>query len=165
MSIQIRPAVNEDLPAILLIVNHAIEFTTANYNYEPQMMKTQQDWFKSKTAAGFPVIVATDQSGVVGFGTYGTFREKIGYRFTVEHSVYVSEKRVSQGIGKLLLNHLILTAKSEGYHTMIGGIDASNTASIAFHSKLGFTECGIIREAAYKFDRWLDLMFMQLILK
>jgi len=165
MSITIRPATIDDLPSILSIVNYSIEHTTANYNYEPQTIDAQKEWFSAKATAGFPVIVAVDDQGVEGFGTYGTFREKVGYRFTVEHSVYVTNQRVSQGIGSLLLKHLILTAKSEGYHAMIGGIDASNASSIAFHAKLGFTECGIIREAAYKFDRWLDLMFMQLILK
>ena len=165
MSIIIRRATIDDVPAILEIVNYSIIHTTANYNYDPQTLEVQQQWFNDKVAQGFPVIVADDNGEVAGFGAYGTFREKIGYQFTVEHSVYVRDQKIGKSIGKLLLSELISIAKSEGYHTMIGGIDASNQPSIDFHAKFGFTECGIIKEAGYKFGRWLDLLFMQLILK
>jgi phosphinothricin acetyltransferase len=121
-------------------------------------------WFEDKLAKKFPVIVADYNGVAVGFGSYGTFREKIGYQYTVEHSVYVAEAFIGKGIGKLLLSHLIQLAKDEGYHTMIGGIDAANTGSIAFHKKLGFVENGILKEVGFKFGQWLDLQFMQLLL-
>ena len=165
MTVTIREAQESDIAAILEIVNYAIVNTTANYNYEPQSLQSQQKWFADKIEQNFPVFVAILDQKVVGFGTYGTFREKIGYQFTVEHSVYVAPDHIGQGIGKLILLQLIATAKSQGYHTMIGGIDASNSESIAFHAKFGFTECGIIKQAGYKFGRWLDLLFMQLLLK
>ena len=164
MSIQIRQATVDDLPAILAIVNHSIKHTTANYNYDPQTLAVQKSWFDDKQVHGFPVIVADNGDEVLGYGAYGTFREKIGYQYTVEHSVYVAPGHIGKGIGKLLLESLITNARESGYHTMIGGIDASNTDSILFHKKFGFEECGIIRQAGFKFDRWLDLMFMQLIL-
>lgn len=165
MSAIIRNANKSDILTILEIVNYAIVNTTANYNYEPQSIESQEMWFADKMKQNLPVFVAISDQKVVGFGTYGTFREKIGYQFTVEHSVYVAPDFIGKGIGKLLLLQLIDTAKSNGFHTMIGGIDASNTESIAFHAKFGFTECGIIKEAGFKFGRWLDLLFMQLILK
>ena len=165
MSVTIRPALREDVSAILEIVNYSIIHTTANYNYEPQTLEIQLKWFDDKLASGFPVIVSEINGAVAGFGAYGTFREKIGYQFTVEHSVYVSNDQIGKGIGKLLLSELIVIAKKQGFHTMIGGIDAANESSIAFHSKFGFNECGVIRQAGYKFDRWLDLQFMQLILE
>lgn len=161
----IRPATEADLHSILDIVNYSILHTTANYHYEAQKLTDQMNWFNQKTLHQFPVIVAESDSVVIGFGTYGTFREKIGYQFTVEHSVYVAPEYIGRGIGKLLLTELISIAKAKGIHVMIGGIDASNADSIEFHRKFGFTECGIIREAGFKFDRWLDLQFMQLILK
>ena len=164
MNATIRPATRADIPTILNIVNYSILHTTANYNYEPQTLDSQQTWFDEKIRKGFPVIVAEIDNRCVGFGSYGTFREKIGYQFTVEHSVYVAPDFIGKGIGKLLLADLITLARNQGMHTMIGGIDAGNAESIAFHKKFGFTECGIIREAGYKFDRWLDLQFMQLIL-
>jgi len=161
----IRKATIEDVEEILEIVNHAILFTTANYLYDAQTLESQVQWFVDKQTKNFPIIVADYHGKTVGFGTYGTFREKIGYQFTVEHSVYVAEPYIGRGIGRLLLEALIVKAKSEGYHTMIGGIDAANKESIAFHKKFGFVENGIIKEVGFKFDKWLDLQFMQLILK
>ena len=165
MEIIVRPANANDLQEIQAIVNHAILHTTANYNYEPQSLEAQQLWLEQKQSHHFPVLVAEWQNQVVGVGTYGTFREKTGYRFTVEHSVYVSEHHIGKGIGKQLLSELIVLARSQNVHVMIGAIDAENTDSIAFHKKFGFTESGTIKEAAFKFDRWLDLLFMQLILE
>jgi phosphinothricin acetyltransferase len=160
----IRKAVFEDIESILNIVNHAILHTTANYLYEAQTIEDQQKWWEDKQKKQFPVLVATVDKNVVGFATYGTFREKIGYRFTVEHSVYVAPEYINQGIGSKLLTALIELAKSEGYHTMIGAIDAENQDSIKFHEKFGFTQAGLIKQAAFKFDRWLDLQFVQLML-
>jgi len=165
MSVEIRPATESDVESILEIVNHAILHTTANYNYEPQSFEVQMEWFRQKQAHHFPVIVAELDGQVVGFGAYSTFREKIGYQFTVEHSVYVSNGFIGKGIGKLLLAELIAFAKKQNLRIMIGAIDAENSDSIAFHEKFGFVKCGIIKDAAYKFDRWLDLQLMQLILK
>lgn len=165
MEITIRQANENDLEAILEIVNYSILHTTANYNYDVQTLEIQTKWLQQKHEQNFPVIVATQDNEVIGFGTYGMFREKIGYQFTVEHSIYVAPDLIAKGIGKLLMSELIELAKKQKIHTMIGGIDASNTYSIDFHKKFGFTECGIIREAGFKFDRWLDLQFMQLLLK
>lgn len=159
----IREAVFEDIPSILKIVNHAIIHTTSNYNYEIQSLEVQTKWFEDKKAKNFPIIVAVLKNEVIGFGTYGTFREKIGYQFTVEHSVYVAENYIGKGIGKLLLKSLIELAKSQNIHVMIGAIDAENLSSIAFHEKFGFVVVGNIRQVAFKFDRWLDLVLMQLI--
>ena len=165
MNVIIRNANVEDLPQILEIVNHAILHTTSNYLYEVQTLENQLQWFEEKKSKQFPIIVADYNGTAVGFGTYGTFREKIGYQFTVEHSVYVAPEFIGKGIGKQLLLALIVLAKDEGYHTMIGGIDAANTGSIDFHRKFGFVETGILKEVGFKFGKWLDLQFMQLILK
>ena len=164
MNVKIRPATINDLPAILAIVNYSILHSTSNYNYDIQTIEIQNQWFFDKKKQNFPVVVAEINGLTIGYGTYGTFREKIGYQYTVEHSVYVSENYIGNGIGKLLLNELIDLAKTNGYHTMIGAIDADNSGSIAFHKKFGFKECGIIKEAGFKFGKWLDLLFMQLIL-
>jgi len=163
--ISIRSATIDDVSAILDIVNYSILHTTSNYHYEVLPLETQLQWFADKQSKNYPVIVAEHNGRTVGFGTYGMFREKIGYQYTVEHSVYVDEDYIGQGIGGKLLTELIRLAKAEGYHVMVGGIDAENSGSIAFHKRYGFTENGIIREAGFKFDRWLDLLFMQLILK
>lgn len=165
MEIQIRKAAITDVPEILDIVNYSILHTTANYNYDIQTPDIQTKWFEDKQSKNYPVIVADYNGKAIGFGTYGMFREKIGYQFTVEHSVYVADEYIGKGIGKLLLTELIRLAQEQGFHVMIGGIDASNSGSIAFHKKFGFVENGIVREVGFKFGKWLDLLFMQLILK
>ena len=158
----LRKAEIDDLAKILEIVNEAIEKTTSNYNYEPQTIAEQTYWFQEKLKKNFPVYVSILEDEVIGFASYGTFREKIGYRFTVEHSVYIDKNHRGKGVGKLLMQKLIDEAKHQKLHIMIGCIDASNQESIAFHEKFGFTVSGTINQAAFKFDRWLDLVLMQL---
>lgn len=164
MNIILRPATEADLAEILDIVNHAILHTTSNYDYEPHSLKVQTEWFHDKAAHGFPIIVAEYQNKAVGFATYGTFRQKFGYRFTVEHSVYVTDELTGKGIGRQLLSALIERAKTDKYHSMIGVIDKANTDSIGFHERFGFRECGVIKDVAYKFEKWLDVSMMQLVL-
>lgn len=165
MAIHIRKATVNDIPEILEIVNQSILHTTAIYDYDARNLEQQYDWFYSKQNSNNPVIVAEIDKEIAGFATYGEFRVKIAYQFTVEHSVYVSEKFKGRGAGKLLLLELIELAKLNGFHAMIGCIDAENTSSIGFHEKFGFNVCGTLREVGYKFDRWLDLVMMQLLLK
>lgn len=161
----LKIAQSDNLNGILEIVNHNILHSTALYDYDPKPHAYIETWFAEKQDGNWPVIVALEGDVVVGYGTYGAFRFKQGYRFTIEHSVYVAPGQEGKGIGKLLLAELIRLAKEGGYHCMIGGIDADNKGSIEFHKKFGFTETGVIRESGYKFGKWLDLMFMQLILE
>jgi len=165
MEIKIRAAVFADIDTILEIINHEILHGTSNYDYEPHDFEMQKLWFEEKQARNWPVIVAEFENTAIGYATYGQFREKIGYQYTVEHSVYVAEEFIGNGVGKLLLAELIKLAKAQGFHNMIGAIDAKNKGSIAFHKKFGFEVAGTIREVGYKFDHWLDLVFMQLILE
>ena len=113
---------------------------------------------------GFPVIVATKDGKVVGFGTYGFFRTKEAYKKTIEHSIYIAKDVRGFGIGHVLMEKLIQLAVDEGYHVMIGVIDASNIGSVEFHERFGFTVAGKFKEVGYKFDRWLDIFYMQKML-
>lgn len=152
-------------PAILEILNHAIVNSTALYDYEPRPPESMHAWFETKRKANYPVIAALEDDGpLLGFATYGTFRAWAGYKYTVEHSVYIHHEHRGRGIGHELLKHLIARAGQQNYHVIVGGIDATNQASIRMHEKLGFTHCGTIHQAGFKFGRWLDLVFYQLIL-
>ena len=164
MKVNIRAATADDIPGILEIVNHEILNSTSIYEYLPRNLAAQLTWYHDKLRKGFPVIVAESGGVVAGFGAYGTFRERAAYKSTVEHSVYVEKGFQGTGIGSMLLEKLIALAIADGRHVMIGGIDAGNAASIEFHARHGFEKCGLVREAAYKFGRWLDLCFMQKIL-
>jgi L-amino acid N-acyltransferase len=156
----LRPARPDDLEALRAIYNHAVQHTTASYDYEPRSAEQQVAWFAAKTAAGYPVIVAEQHGQPVGFASYGSFRAWAGYRFTVEHSVYVQEAARRQGLASALVSAVLAAARAQGLHTMVAAIDAANTGSIELHRKLGFEEAGVLREVGFKFDRWLDLAFM-----
>lgn len=162
---QIRPATLSDLNSILSILNYEIENSTAVYEEQTKSLDDISVWFKQKQIDQFPLIVAELDNEVLAYGTYDKFRQRMGYRFTVEHSVYVAKQHRGKGIGKELLIELIRLAKTKKYHSMIAGIDGANKGSIQFHEKLGFNKVGHIPQAGFKFGHWLDLVFMQLILE
>ena len=164
MNITIRPYQPQDSERILEIINYNIVNSTSLYDYKERTLEQQKQLINKKIAQGFPVIVAEVNSIVVGFGQYGAFRTREAYKYTVEHSVYVQRDFLGKGIGKSLLSELISIAKLKKIHTMVAVIDSENTVSIQFHEKFGFVIVGIIKESGYKFDRWLDSVFMQIIL-
>lgn len=165
MEIKIRPYQNSDSETIVAILNYYIENSTALYDYELRTVEQQQTIFAEKLVKGFPIIVATMEEKVVGFGYYSEFRFREAYKFTVEHSVYVNSNVHGKGIGKLLMENLINLAKQQKLHTMIGVIDSENQNSVAFHELYGFKTVGIIKESGFKFDRWLHSVIMQLLLE
>ncbi len=162
---EIRNICEEDLEEILAIYNHAIINTTAVYCYEPFSIEMMKNWFQTKKERQFPVLIAENNRNICGFATYGDFRLKPAYKYTVEHSVYIAPSDQKKGIASELMRELILRAKENGIHTLIGGIDAENQESLIFHEKLGFTEVGEIKEVGYKFGKWLNLKFVQLVLE
>ncbi|REG96122.1 GNAT family N-acetyltransferase [Flavobacterium aquicola] len=165
MKITIRPYQTEDTQAILDIINYNILHSTAIYDYNIRSYELQKSFLDDKIKKNFPVIVAETDGKVAGFGMYGEFRFREAYKYTVEHSVYVDNDFHGKGIGKLLLQELIELAKKQNLHTMIAVIDEENQSSIDFHEKFGFKTVGVIKDSAYKFDRWLHSVFMQLILE
>ncbi|NKI30439.1 GNAT family N-acetyltransferase [Croceivirga thetidis] len=165
MEIKIRKAERCDLNAILDIVNYEILNSTVLYDYEERTYQQQLEWFKKKQADKMPIIIAEIENQVAGFGTYGIFRPWAAYRFSIEHSIYVHKKLRGKGVGKELLSKLIELAKDSGFHTMIAGVDGSNEKSYEFHKNFGFEEIGTFKEIGFKFNKWLDLRFLQLLLK
>lgn len=158
----IRPATLNDLEEILAIYNDAIVNTTAVYSYDVQTLEDRKAWFEQKQEDGYPVIVFEVEGHVAGFATFGPFRAWPAYKYSIEHSVYVNTDYRKQGIGRKLLQAIIDLAKAGDYKTLVAGIDAANDKSIWLHEKLGFTHSGTVRNAGYKFERWLDLAFYQL---
>ena len=162
---QIRPARASDLEAILAIHNQVVTTSTAIYEDLPSTLEQRQQWYDARIAQGYPVLVAVDGQQAIGYATFGEWRSRWGYRFTVEHTVHVDQDWRGHGIGRALLEALVPLARQMGKHTMIGAVDAENQASIRFHERLGFESTGRCRQVGYKFGRWLDLVFMQLILE
>jgi L-amino acid N-acyltransferase YncA len=183
--LSIRLARETDIPGILDIYNDAILNTTALYTYEPFTAAMMQQWFADKQAKNLPVFVAAaahtpaetnaqpaagspaagQSTGIIaGFASYGPFRPWPAYKYSVEHSIYVHKDQRGKGIAKALLITLIDHATASNLHTVVAGIDSENAVSINLHKKFGFKETARINEVGYKFGRWLDLVFMQLIL-
>jgi len=156
---------NRHAEPILAIFNDAIVNSTALYDYKPRTMEMMSAWFDAKAKGKYPVIGIENDSGeLMAFGSYGTFRAWPAYKYSVEHSVYVDARFRGRGVGKRLLQEVIASAQKQNHHILVGVIDATNSVSIRLHESLGFVHCGTIQQAGFKFSRWLDVAFYQLIL-
>ncbi len=160
-----RPATQDDAEAIRQIYNYEVEHTTATFDLVTRTLADQKAWLAERSGA-FATIVAVDDSlaGVVGFSSLSPYKERAGYRTSVEDSVYVSRSAHGRGIGTLLLEHVLDVAADSGFHTVIARIEASGTASRALHARCGFALVGVEREIGRKFGRWLDVAVMQCLL-
>jgi len=151
--------------AMRTIFNEVIATSTALYEYQPRTPALMTTWFAAKRKGNYPVVGAEDSSGqLVGFASFGAFRAWPAYKYSVEHSVYVDARFRGHGVGRLLVKQIIEEARARDYHVLIGGIDTSNKTSISLHESLGFVHCATIHQVGFKFGRWLDLSFYQLIL-
>lgn len=151
--------------AILEIFNDAIVNSTALYEYKPRDAQKMVAWFDAKRAGNFPVIGVEDEHGtLLAFGSYGPFRAFPAFKYTVEHSVYVHKDHRGRGLGRVIMDAVIAAARENDVHALMGAIDATNAGSVALHERLGFRHVGTLPEVGFKFGRWLDLAFYQLLL-
>jgi len=157
-------ATEAHLPGILAIYNDAVAHTTAIWNEVLVDLENRRSWWQARIGQGYPVLVAVEGEEVLGYASFGDWRAFDGYKYTVEHSVYVAEAARGRGIGFQLMEVLIERARALNKHVLVAGIEAGNEASIRLHERLGFERVGLMPEVGTKFGRWLDLAFMQLIL-
>ena len=163
MPCTIRLARSADLAAINDIYNYFVLHSTCTYQEEPESVESRRVWFE-RHGPKHPITVAELDGHVVGWGALSPFHARSAYRFTVENSVYVDHRRHRSGIGDSILADLIVRARALEHRTIIAGIDASQEASIAIHGKHGFTHVGNLAQVGYKFDQWLDVVYMQLMI-
>ena len=162
----IRPAILEDLPGILEIYNEAVLNTTATYDYEPRTLEHRRAWFEDHAKNNYPVFVAADPAGrVVGWSALNRYHDRMGYRFTAENSVYVAADQRGKGIGKLLMPPLISGARERAFRAVLAAIDAENDVSIRLHAAFAFERVGHFKQVGYKFGRWLDVVYMERLLR
>ena len=161
--VKIRLAEKADLDAINEIYNYYVANSTCTYQLEPEPASGRERWFDEHGPA-HPVTVALSGGQIVGWGAISRFHPRAAYARSVENSIYVRPECFGRGIGRALLADLIERARQAGHHTIIALIDAEQPRSIALHAKAGFAQAGRIREAGYKFGRWLDVVYMQLML-
>src|SRR5712672_426993 len=159
---QVRPATHQDLPQILEIYNEAVLNTTASYDYEPRTIEQRTAWYEERVKEGYAVLVASETDGrVFGWAALNPFHARIGYRFTSENSVYVAADQRGKGIGTMLMPPLIEAARLRGLRAIIATIDAENEASIRLHARFGFEKVGHFKQVGFKFNRWLDVVYME----
>ena len=161
--ITIRPALLQDCAAINEIYNHYVVHDTCTYQTEPDTLAERQAWFE-RHRGPHPVLVAEHDAEILAWGALSAFHPRVGYRFSVEDSVYVRHDRQHRGLGKALLGELLAAARRHGHRTVIALISADKPNSIALHERFGFTRAGLLSQAGYKFETWLDVAYLQLML-
>ena len=164
MEIAIRDAAADNFVAITTIYNDVLLNSTAIYRDEPATVAERIEFWQSRLRQGYPTLVACTPQSILGFASFGDFRPWPGYRFTIEHTVHVDAASRGQGIGSRLVKALIFRAAALHKHVIIGGIDAENLASMRFHQRLGFERVATFKQVGYKFGRFLDLAFVQLLI-
>jgi L-amino acid N-acyltransferase YncA len=163
VSVAVVDAGEAHLGGITAIFNHAVRETFSIWSETETTVEIRRQWMDARRAAGFPVLVAVDEAApreVLGYGSFGVFRDFPGYVRTVEHSVYIAPAAQRRGIGRMILSDLIERARAKGMEAMVGGIDSSNAASIALHEQAGFEVQGNLKGVGRKFGKRLDLVFM-----
>jgi L-amino acid N-acyltransferase len=162
---KVRPATHDDLPGILEIYNDAVLTTTATYDYEPRTLEHRTAWLDDHLKNNYPVFAAVNDDGrVVGWSALNRYHDRQGYQFTAENSVYVAADWRGKGIGKLLMKPLIESARQGGLHAILAGIDAENESSVRLHASFGFVKVAHFKQVGFKFGRWLDVIYMELVL-
>jgi phosphinothricin acetyltransferase len=162
--LQIRPAQAEDIPAITAIYNEAILTTTATFDTEPLSLENRQAWFNNRTS-DFPVVVAEVSGQVVGYAALNKWSDRRAYDISAEKSLYINSKYRGKGIGRALNNYILELAKKTNLYTIILRITADNEISLALARSSGFSEVGVLRRCGKKFDKVLDVVYLQKILK
>lgn len=162
-AITVRIATLADAEAIVEIYNVEVAHHLSTFDLVPRTLDEQRDWLARRSGA-FSAVVAELDGSVVGFASLSPYKERAAYRTTVEDSVYVSRAHPRSGIGRTLMEHIIGIARDSGFHSIVARIEAGGTASRALHEACGFELVGIEREVGRKFNRWLDVAVMQLML-
>jgi phosphinothricin acetyltransferase len=161
-AVSIRPVRPADIAAITRIYAHAVRHGTASFELDAPDTKEMARRLEALIAGGFPYLVAEAENDILGYAYAGPYRARPAYRFTVEDSVYIAPDAQRQGLGRLLLDRLIIESEARGYRQMIAVIgDSAQHASIALHAALGFRMIGTLEAVGWKFGRWLDSVLMQ----
>lgn len=163
MAIVIRPATRDDLPAITEIYTAAVRDTTASFETTPRSATAQDAWFAAH-GGRFPLFVAVEEERVLGWAALSPYSKRAAYGFTVEDSVYLAPEFCGRGIGALLLERLLASARELEYHVVLARITAENLPSIKLHRRFGFVEAGVMHQVGWKFNRWLDVLTMEALL-
>jgi len=163
VNLLIRPAAESDLAAVRDIYNHYVAHSTCTFQVEPETAAERLAWFRGRASA-HPVTVAELGGAVVGWAALSPWKSRCGYARSAEASVYVHPDHLRRGLGRALLADLVERARAAGLHTLLGGTCTEHAGSLALQAALGFERVGLVREVGFKFGRWLDVAYTQLLL-
>ncbi len=159
---EIRPAIPADIPQIQAIYAHHVLHGAGTFEEAPPSVEAMMERFESITGHGWAFVVATDETGVVGYAYFTQLRDRSAYRYSAEDSIYVRDDVRGQGVGKALVARLLQDADRVGFRQMFAVIgDSDNVGSIGVHTSLGFQRVGVLRACGFKFGRWVDAVYMQ----
>jgi L-amino acid N-acyltransferase YncA len=162
MTLSIRPATPADIPAITRIYEHAVRHGTASFELEPPDQTEMGRRMRALLDGGFPYLAAEADGELLGYAYAGHYRTRPAYRFTVEDSIYIAPQAQRRGVGRALLDRLIVESESRGFRQMLAVIgDSAQVASIELHRAAGFRMVGTFENVGFKFSRWLDSVMMQ----
>ena len=165
MTLRIDDSLEQDLPAITGIYAHHVRHGTGTFEIEPPSLSEMTERRRDVLAKGLPYLVARQDGKVQGFAYCNWFKPRPAYRFSAEDSIYMAPEAQGQGMGRALLAELALRAQAAGLRKLIAVIgDSGNAGSLGVHRAVGFTEVGVLRSCGWKFDRWLDIVLMEMTL-
>jgi len=158
----IRPAEPADIPEIQAIYAHHVLHGAGTFEEVPPSIEEIERRYRAIVERGWSYLVSVDETGVLGCAYFNAFRGRSAYRYTAEDSIYVREDVRGQGVGKALVQRLLVDAEAAGFRQMIAVIgDSENVSSIGVHASLGFHRAGLLRASGLKFGRWVDTVYMQ----
>lgn len=160
----LRPFQWTDIPAITAIYRHYVENTAITFDTEAPDETAIAEKYAGLMRLGHPVIIAEREGKVLGYAYASFYRPRAAYRFTCEDSIYLDPTQTGKGLGKALLTELLLQSRAFGFKQMLAVITADTANSIAIHEKFGFTRVGRYEAVGYKFERWHDIVHLQLSL-
>lgn len=159
----IRPAEETDAQSIAMIFNHYIADSDATFEEVAVSVDEMQKRLNNVQADGLPWLIAEDAGKVIGYAYASQWSEKPSYRHSVELTVYISPDQVSKGWGRKLYQALFTQVKQLGFRTALAGITLPHPASIALHEKFGMTKVAHYKDIGYKFGRWCDVGYWQIV--
>ena len=159
----IRPAVPKDAENIASIYNYYVANTVASFEEEPITGKEMARRIKEKPPH-LPWLVYEQDGEVAGYAYANRWKARAAYRYAVESTIYLNQACAGKGIGTALYAELIAQLRLAGCHCVLAGISLPNEASIALHEKFGFQKIAHFKQVGFKFGRWVDVGYWQLLL-
>jgi len=158
----IRQVKSEDATQVCDIYNYYVEQTIVTFEESAVSVPDMESRIIENTSK-YPWIVYSEGNKTLGYAYASKWKSRCAYKYSVETTVYLRPEVKGQGIGSKLYKELLTQLKEKNIHAAIGGIALPNDASIALHEKLGFKKIGQFKEVGYKFDKWIDVGYWELI--